>query len=214
MPIKLESLSPAEVLLHIKTTKDADVIVHNVIELLKFHDNLDLALTSQPGVLAYFEGLMSDVIREHDAFAEVFLMKWKAHSRRYARYYLLGRDRKETIESLNDAVILLFGADSMDERDAFLAPAYLGSLIDAHGEREGRDQEKSDKALGNYVVRRKQFADAMFAYVEQGWTFERVMEERLTLADELEKIRVVCRAIADRGYRIASYVSLHKSHLT
>jgi hypothetical protein len=74
-------------------------------------NNLNKELEEQAAKLFYWNGLAMEARREMTLYEMLNVEQYMAHARRFAKLYLKAMNEKDTVESRNDAVVLVFSRD-------------------------------------------------------------------------------------------------------
>jgi hypothetical protein len=210
--LNLVAINPQN--LHLTTVSREGLIeVYQLIETLGLGASVGDAIEKQPGLFTYFQSIAIEIESEVSRFMEIDFAKWWAHSRRFARFYLLGKGSRDTVDAVKDAVIFLFTADRTSESpDNLIIEAHVhrGSMID-----DCSTEKQADVALAEMGDERQVLQQAMAAqlwlYRGQGLTYEAMMEHVAILREELGKAQAVAAAMNQRGYRLGNIVEILKS---
>ena len=177
---------------------------YNLSQVLEFRDNLPEAIGTHSSKQAYWETLSAEVTSKVHEFEEIGYAKWFAHARRYARLVMHVLQVKETLESLKDWVILLFGEDiSNDEREGYVQTAYRGWLVERFGTATKADAYVSSEEYKAHEL--EGFRQGMLQYLAAGWTFEKVTKTLRSLKEEAIKVQAFAKTMDSRSYKMKEY---------
>lgn len=203
----VEALSP-ELQIAEVTYEDGRTFSYDLATLFEFRTDLASANARHPALQQFWETLAIELIFRAREFEEHGHARWWAHARRYARYVLRLTGQRDTIDLVKDWVIILFSSDVVEDarRDHVLA-AWKGFLIERHG---------SDAAADRAIATGKAppvelFERDMYAFVDAGWTYERVMETLRWLEEQAEKVKSVAKTLQDRSFKMHEFTELEKA---
>jgi hypothetical protein len=210
--LSLTTISPSNISLT-TVSRDGLIEVYKLIEMLGIGTSVGEAIERQPGLFTYFQAIAIEIEAEVSRFNDIEYAKWWAHSRRFARFYLIGKGSRDTVDAVKDAVIFLFTEDRTSQSpDNLIIEAHVhrGSLID-----DSPSEKVADVALVEMGDERQSLQDALsqqlWLYRGQGLTYEAMVGHAALLREELGKAQAVAAAMNQRGYRLGNIVEILKS---
>lgn len=184
--------------------------VLDILSHLKFTDDIQRANEEHPGLQAYFECVAAESAGDLQCYEEITFTRWWAHHRLNARHYLLGRDRKDTVDSLRDAVVTIFSHNvSPDERRMYARYIYLGRLREGMGNADAKHVFDTQLESGDiHSIIDGVIAD-VWKFCDEGQTYESIHEDHATFRAEAAKTRALANAFATRGFRIGDFIRIY-----
>lgn len=205
--VQVEAFSPDEQTADI-VYEDGRKYSYDLATLFEFRTDLATANARHPALQQFWETVAVDLTFRAREFEEQGYAKWWAHSRRYARYVLRLMQQRDTIDLVKDWVIILFSADvSPETRHDHAIAAWKGFLIERHG-----TDAAADKAIATgKALPVETFELDMYAYVNAGWTYERVMQTLRWLEEQAAKVQSVAKTLQDRSFKMHEFTELEKA---
>src|SRR5690606_19272464 len=115
-------------------TANGKTTIYNLVDLLRFTENLDEELERHASVQYFFEQQAIDLKYQKQEFEENGYAQWWSHARKFARLIHKGRGIKETLESLKDIVVGTFSKDTeLHEREVWEEHAFHGLMLEKYG---------------------------------------------------------------------------------
>jgi hypothetical protein len=161
---------------------------------------VETLLKTHAGIQAYWEALAIRLRNRCEVFESVWVKKWWAHNKLYARHVLAAYgDNKPTVEAIKDMTLLVYSQDvSVVERDKFLNLAYT---------------EFSNRKSASIMRSKEDFETEMYRYtrMEPAWYFETLMQTSRKLSEDYELVQVVAKKLDSRSYHVGDLIGLLKA---
>lgn len=117
-------------------------------------------------------------------FEEKVMNEYLAHCREYASLYLLYNDRRDTKDSLNDAIVIIFNAPTADRQYFYASACYDASL-----------KMKPD-ALGEYK-KTDAYTSGLIAFSKQMYRLEKTYNEMIDLKSKMQYRKELAESLAE-----------------
>lgn len=168
----------------------------DIQQMLTFDENqLEELLQNHAAIQVYWEALATRLKKKYETFKDVWVKKWMAHSKTYARYVMLAYgDNKPLVDAINDQMILIYSQDATPfERRKYLELAF---------------RIASSRKL--FSGTKEEFEQAMFKYILQDppWYFETVIETQKKAQEDWEHVAAVAKRLESRSYHMHSLINL------
>jgi len=161
--------------------------------------------------------LWSELNKKRANLKDLYLARYLAHCRMYAKWALKGRKEKDTIEARNDFVVLVFSSDTDDVvKRAAVVDAFKGYCIEIGKQLTPDEAVKLDEYRRGEIETPdflKDFVEKMFIYEKEGVYHDTIMDYLHELEEQFNVIEGILNAFRQRGIFLASMLSGSKKSI-
>lgn len=163
----------------------------DIIDLLEFDETrMEDLYKNHAAIQARWEQIAINLKNSLDSFVDGFEKKWWAHNKRFAKFLLIGYgDKKPTIDTVKDNVILIYSDDTTDfEKVKYGEMAYSAAV----------------KIDSSYKGAKEDFMDEMFKYsdMEPSWSYEAITRTVKSLEKDFLSVQSIAKRLESRSFHM------------
>lgn len=174
------------------------LLTYEMLEKLRIKEDLKSEEINHASEQVWWETLLSELRKYRQEFELIEYQQYMAHWRRYAKYILIGRKEKDTIEARQDLISIVFSENTSEEsRDMWARLAYKGWLVE-----QGREDYNEEEF--------KVFKYRMYL-LQENETYESMIRKLLDMKRIEEGLQAIVDGFKQKGIFLSVLAGTEKA---